>query len=281
MLTHQATTCLVSLKKLVFHPLRPLQSRITGLCGLILATCATTGLICTATHAGERRFTYVYEANTQPKGAVEFEQWVTLKTNKDTDAKFDRLDFRHELEFGLTDRLQLGLYLADWRYEDGRSVADDGATYRDTAIELIYKLRDPVDDGFGLAIYGEVKLGDELFELEGKLIVQKNLGKWVFAWNGIIEAEWEGSNYSRDKGEFGQTLGASYQFSPKLTAGIELLHEVEYDDWSQWQDHVVYLGPNVSVRTPGWWMTITPMFQVTDIDSEPNFQARFIFGFDF
>lgn len=280
--TPQTTTCPASDKKLVFDHLRSLQDHITGLSRLIIPACLiATGMISPATDAGERRFTYVYESTTLPKGAVEYEQWMTWKTDKDSDPKFDRLDFRHEFEFGLTDKLQLGLYLADWRYEDGRSVANDRATYRDTAIELIYNLADPVDDGFGFAIYGEVKIGDELFELEGKLIVQKNIGKWVLAWNGTIEAEWEGSNYSEDKGEFGQTLGASYQFSPKLTAGFELLHEVEYDDWSEWKDHVVYLGPNVSVRTPGWWMTITPLFQVTDIDSEPNFQARFIFGFDF
>ena len=278
---HHATIRPTSLKKPVYYPLRQLQNHMPGLRGFLLVACTATALICPATQAGERRFTYVYEATTQPKGMVEFEQWVTWKTDKNTDSKFDRIDFRHELEFGITDRFQLGLYLADWRYQDGRSVADDGATYRDTAVELIYQLRDPVDDGFGLAIYGEVKLGDELFELEGKIIAQKNIGKWVLAWNGIIEAEWEGSNYSEDKGEFGQTIGASYQFSPKLTAGIELLHEVEYDDWSRWKDHVVYLGPNVSMRTPNWWITVTPMFQVTDIDSEPNFQARFIFGFDF
>lgn len=281
MLVHYATTHPASLKKLVFHPLRPFYGHVSGLSHLIIAACAATGLICPAADAGERRFTYSYEATTQPKGEVEYEQWVTWKTDKDTDSKFDRIDFRHELEFGITDNFQLGLYIADWRYQDGRSVDDNGAEYRDTAIELIYNLSDPVEDDLGFALYGEVKFGDELFELEGKLIVQKNLGKWVLAWNGTVEAEWEGSDYSEDNGEFSQTLGASYQFSPKLTAGFELLHEVEYEDWSEWQDHVVYLGPNVSVRTPGWWMTITPLFQVTDIDNEPNFQARFIFGFDF
>ena len=281
MLTHQATTCPVSLKKLVYHPLRPLQSRITGLCGLILATCATTGLICTATHASERRFTYVYESTTQPKGTVEYEQWVTWKTDKDSDPKYDRFDFRHEIEFGITDNFQVAIYVADWRYQDGRSVANNGAEVRNSAIELIYSLSDPIEDNLGLALYGELQFGDEKLEIEGKLIVQKNIGKWVLAWNGIAEAEWEGERYDEDKGKLAQVFGASYQFSPKFTAGFELVHEIEYEDFSEWGDHAVFLGPNASFRTPNWWVTVTPLFQITDLAGEPNFQARFIFGFDF
>ena len=239
-------------------------------------------LLCPWGHveAGERRFTFVYEATTLAVGEIEYEQWVTWKTDKDVDEGFDRIDFRHELEFGLTDNLQLGLYLSDWRVQRGDSV-DDGAEWRNVAIETIFALTDPVTDPLGSALYGEIKFGDELIALEGKLILQKNIGKWVFAWNGTIEAEWEGSDFSEDKGEFEQTLGGSYQFTPKLLAGFELLHEIEYDDWSEWEDHAVYLGPNVSYRTGDWWITATPLFQVTDVDSEANFQLRLIFGFDF
>ena len=230
--------------------------------------------------AGERRFTFVYEATTMPAGAAEYEQWITWKTHKDADPDFDRIDFRHELEFGVTDRLQVALYLSDWRYQNGDSV-EDGAEWRDAAVEIIYNLTDPVTEPFGLALYGELKLGDELVEIEGKLIVQKDIGEWVFAWNGTIEAEWEGPNLDEDKGKFEQTLGGSYQFSPKLLGGFELVHEVEYDDWSDWGDQVLYLGPNLSYRPGQWWTTITALTQVTDVDAEPDFQLRLIFGFDF
>ena len=233
-----------------------------------------------ATHAGGRRFTFVYEATTMPAGDVEYEQWITWKTDKSSDPDFDRIDFRHELEFGVTDDFQVALYLSDWRYQDGDSVSD-GAQWRDVAVELIYNLLDPVIDPIGFALYGELKLGDELVELEGKLIAQKEFGKWVLAWNGTIEAEWEGPDLAEDKGKFEQTFGASYQLSPRLLTGFELLHEVEYDDWSDWGDHALYLGPNLSYHTGQWWTTITPLLQVTDVDSEPDFQLRLIFGFDF
>ncbi|MCZ6836887.1 MAG: hypothetical protein O7G85_14015 [Planctomycetota bacterium] len=240
------------------------------------------GLTTHETRADSRRFTYTYETTTMPKGHWEYEQWVTWKTDKDTDRDFDRLDFRHEIEWGVTDNLQAAFYVADWRYQDGKSVEDNGAEIRNSAVELIYSLADPTTDPLGVALYGEVKLGNEIIALEAKLLLQKNIGKWVFAWNGIFEAEWEGERYDEDKGELGQTFGASYQFSPSVLGGFELLHEIEYDDWSEWQDHVIYGGPNFSYRSKGpWWITITAMWQLTDVESEVNFQTRFIMGWDF
>ncbi|MHC5027228.1 MAG: DUF6662 family protein [Planctomycetota bacterium] len=256
------------------------NTHVAGLARLLAsaAACLAAAAVQPA-DANERRFTYSYESTTHPVGAVEYEQWVTWKTNKDGDASFHRFDFRHELEFGLNDTTQLGLYLSDWRYERGDSV-DNGATWRNVGVEVIHALTDPVTDALGTALYGEIKFGDELFELEGKLIVQKNVGKWVLAWNGTMAAEWEGSDYDEDKGEFKNTLGASYQVTPSFLVGAELLHEVEYEDWSDWGPHALYLGPNAAFRTEAWWITLTPLFETTNTD-EPDFQLRAIVGFDF
>ena len=246
----------------------------------ILAATGLAAMVATAAYGGARRFTYLYDAETQPKGTVEYEQWVTWKTRKQTDPDFNRIDFRHEFELGLTDRLQIAFYVSDWRYQSGASV-NDGAQWRNAAVEVIYNLIDPVTEPVGLALYGETRFGPELAVLEGKLLVQANLGKWVLGWNGTIEAEWEGERYDEAKGEFEQSFGASYQFTPALLAGFELLHEVEYKDWSRWSDHTVYAGPNLSFRTTRWWITLTPLFQLTNVGNEADFQLRMIFGFDF
>ena len=100
-------------------------------------------------------------------------------------------------------------------------------------------------------------------------------------WKGAIEAEWEGPDLAEDTGKFEQTVGGSYQVSPKFLGGFELLHEIEYEDWSDWGEPVLYLGPNFSYRAGQWWTTITALTQVTDVDAEPDFQVRLIFGFDF
>ena len=245
-----------------------------------MASVAAAAAIASRAHADARRFTYIYEADTMPVGTSEYEQWVTWKADKGIDPDFQRFDFRHEIEFGVTTNLQVAFYFSDWRCQTGDTV-DDGAEWRNVAVELIYNLSDPVTKALGAALYGELKVGDELVELEAKLIVQLNAGSWVWAWNGTLEAEWEGQGLDERKGKLEQTFGGSYQLVPRLLAGFELLHEVEYDDWSQWSDHAVYLGPNLSFRTVNWWITITPLFQLTDVDEEPNFQTRVIFGISF
>ena len=58
----------------------------------------------TATRGDERRFTYSYEPETLPQGAMEFEQWITLRTQRTQDGdvqqdNFNRSDIREELEY--------------------------------------------------------------------------------------------------------------------------------------------------------------------------------------
>jgi hypothetical protein len=248
----------------------------------LLAAAVAAGSVAAATaRADERRFTYVYEATTLPKGDVELEQWLTWKTHKEEDHGFDRLEFRHEIELGLTDRLQASLYVADWHYADGSSVEDDGVDYDDTAVELKYNFTDPVLDPIGLAAYGELKLGDELLELEGKFIAQKNAGPWAFAYNLSLEAEWEEHGYREREGEISQSFGASYEVSPRFLIGAEALHEVPLPDWHTGGDQTFYLGPNASYRAERWWLTGTALVQATDVEDEPDFQMRFLFGVSF
>ncbi len=229
--------------------------------------------------AGERRFTYSYEALTMPKGMWEYEQWVTWKTAKENDRDFDRFDFRHELEYGVTNKFQLALYFADWRFEDrpGRPRRGD---YRDTAVEAIYNFTNPVTDPVGVSLYGEIQIGDQKLELETKLILEKDFGPLVLAYNATLEAEWEGAHFDEDKGKIEQTVGISYQFSPQFMVGAELLHELEMPDWAGVRGKgILYVGPNVSYRTEKWWATLTPLFQVSDVEDEPDFQMRLLVGF--
>lgn len=236
--------------------------------------------------AGERRFTYVYEATTALKGEVEIENWTTWKTQRYEGGRGNEFDFRHEVEFGITDRFQLGLYVADWKVLDNIAGGEDGAqaVYEDTGLELIYNLTNPVTDIVGSAIYGEVKLGDQKFELEGKIILQKNFGHFVVAYNATLEAEWEGERFgyfNERKGEFQQSFGVSYQFTPNFLLGGELLHEIAFPEWAEVEDGVFYLGPNASFRYDRYYLTATALMQATTIAEEPDLQIRAIFGFHF
>lgn len=232
-----------------------------------------------AARADSRRFAWNYETTTSPVGTREYEQWVTWKTDRDSDPLYDRLEFRQEFEFGLTDRLQLGLYLVDWRYT--RTGAGSETEVRGTALELIYNLSDPYTSALGTALYGEVAIGDEKFALEAKLLLEKPLGPLTVVANTVLEAEWEDEQWSEDTGVFEQTLGLSWELSPGFMLGAEGLLEKEFPDWGEGADTVVWAGPNASLRLPAFWVTTAPLMQVTDLASEPNLAWRTLIGVDF
>lgn len=227
--------------------------------------------------AGVRHFDFLYEAPTSAPGSVEMENWITWK--RGSDPRFDQVDFRHEFEFGVTDRLQLSVYVADWNYH---SPEQSGFTLSDAAVEAIYNLSNPVIDPVGLSIYQEVRAGDRLVEWESKLIAQKNYGRWIFAYNATLEAVWEGDDLDEREGEFSQALGASYEISPRLSVGVELLHEFVFPDWKDDETiRNVFVGPNVSYRRGNWFVTTSVLAQATDTSGEPGFQWRTIFGVGF
>ena len=231
--------------------------------------------------AGSRRFTYVYEVTTSPPGDVEIENWVTWKTRKPDDHGFDQVEFRHELEFGITEKFQVAVYLADWNYHHGMSAGEPGFTLNGSAVELIYNFTNPVADPIGLAGYQEFKAGYHFFESESKLLAQKNFGRFVVAYNATLEAEWEGEGLEEREGEFQQSLGLSYEINPHLLLGAELLHEVAFPDWSETEPAKFFAGPNISVRRGNYWGTLTALAQITREGDEPDLQIRTIFGFSF
>lgn len=234
-------------------------------------------LIASSAFAGVRHFTFLYEAPTAAPGSVEMENWITWK--RGSDPRFDQVDLRHEFEFGITDRFQLSVYVADWNYH---SPEQSGFTLSDAAIEAIYNLSNPVIDPVGLSLYQEVRAGDRLVEWESKVIAQKNYGRWIFAYNATLEAVWEGDEIDEREGEFSQALGASYEISPRLSVGVELLHEFVFPDWRDDENiRNVFVGPNVSYRRANWFVTTGILAQATNTSDEPDFQWRTIFGIGF
>ena len=227
---------------------------------------------------GVRHFTFIYEAPTSAPGSVELENWFTWRRvdNEDTDT----LVFRHEIEYGVTDRFQASLYFADWVYE---STADDsGTVFEDVALELIYNFTNPVLDPVGLSVYQEYKGGYRLFEWESKVILQKNIGRWILAYNATVEAVWEGEDLAETEGEIIQSLGASYEITPRFSVGLEMVHEIVLPEWNDDEDiRNFFVGPNVSYRRGHWFVTSSFLTQATDTSGEPDFQWRTIFGIGF
>ncbi|MBT4768672.1 MAG: hypothetical protein HOO04_09965 [Phycisphaerae bacterium] len=233
--------------------------------------------------AGTRRFTYLRDVNVQTPGSIEFEHWTTVKWDKPGTEGYWRLDFREEIEFGITDNFQLALYVADWRVKHNSDAAGTEWQYRDTAIEAKWKLSDPTTDFLGVGLYAETKFGPEKLAAEGKLLLQKNLDKLQLLYNLTVEGEWEEEHYVEAKGKIKNQFGASWQLSESFFVGAELLVNTTLPSWrSSDATTNVYLGPALAYHGDGWFIAATLEFLMNpDNSNSERYQFRTIVGFDF
>jgi hypothetical protein len=247
---------------------------------LLLATAiALSTATSPSAQSEDRIYSYLYPTTTAAKGEWECEHWFTYSAFN----SMGRFDFRHEIEYGVTDRFQLGLSLANWRYEHPHA-GKSGADFRSTSLEAIYNLTDPEHSPFGSALYGEISLGDQEFELEAKLLLEKNFGPLNIAYNFKFESEWEGTNLGEldeSNALFGNYLGASYPLLPGCRAGFELVHEWESENWKSRSDDDLYLGPSLSWSKGEFYLTATALWSLLEAEGSPRNQVRLIAGFEF
>ena len=224
--------------------------------------------------ASERRFVFNYETTTAAKGAFEYEQYVTWGHR----SGFDGWGFRHEIEYGISDTLQIGIYAFDWEHvrEDGHH----STAWTGSGFELIKSFSDPNKDALGSAVYLESLISDTAVSLEGKVLLQKNFGPVALVYNAVLEAEWE-DGYKESVGTLEQTIGLSYQITPKFFVGVEAFHEVEFEHWSEAGKGLVCVGPNFSVRSGKVWFTVAGLFKAAGASDEPSVQVRTIIGYNF
>jgi hypothetical protein len=236
---------------------------------LVAPFCLATGVL-----ANERHFAFTYETDTAPKGSFEFEEQVLWERG----SGFDTFLFRQEMEYGITDRLQLAVYFFDFEHakEDGAS----STKWAGTGVEAVYQMTDPNKSSLGSALYGEALMNDSELELEAKLLLQKNYGPFILAWNGILEAKWE-DGYSEAVGVLEQTLGVSYQIRPSFSVGFEAKQEVAFENWKHSEGNAVFVGPNLSFRKRGFFAAATCLFRVSDVPGEPHLELGTVFGFRF
>jgi hypothetical protein len=171
---------------------------------------------------------YTYTYPTLPKGDAEVEQYVDLTPVKAYDPNgnvqpYLASQMQTEFEYGITDHLELGLYIAfqppaPAGYTDTATLTEGtGAKER-----LRYRFAEEGELPIDLALYGEVvEFGDEL-ELEGKILLQKRFGDLVIAANlwGEVEKEYASPANEVDW-VANPTLGATYQVTPVFHLGVE------------------------------------------------------------
>jgi hypothetical protein len=216
--------------------------------------------------ANERHFSYTYESGVLPPGERELELWTTYRAGRHD--LYVRLDHRAEFEIGLTNRLMTAFYL-NWQDVNQEVPTAPSSTQRQFSFggvssEWKYKLSDPVADGFGSAVYGELGLGTGEVELEGKLILDKRVGKNLYAYNFTVEPEWEIGAEETELEEIGveNNLAFAHFFRPQTSAGLELRNHLEFTEDHKPEHIALFLGPVVSHAGGNWWVSATVLGQL-------------------
>ncbi|MBM3214452.1 hypothetical protein FJZ36_06020 [Candidatus Poribacteria bacterium] len=249
----------------------------------VLAALSIALGVATTAKADERLFTYTYEPKVLPKGAVELEQWATMRNGRD-EGIYTRWDLRTEIEVGLTDRLTTAIYANSsnkYEWKPGKA-ATNGTYFRGISSEWKLKLLDPTADPIGVLLYGEVAVDRREWEAEGKLVVGKNIGPLTVAANAIFEQEWKATLDAA--GEIGSETeqivegvgGLSYRIGSVAVGAEARSHTVIEGDE---KETAVFLGPAVHAAGEKWWATLTVLRQLSDeYGSHERTESRLLIG---
>ena len=254
----------------------------------VLATGILALGLSTTLQADERHFAYSYEADSiLPKGKVEIEQWVTLRSGKENGI-YSRWDLRQEIEYGFTDTLTAALYLnSTSKYISGVNgqTNTNGVTFEGVSAEIKKMIRSPHLNKVGVLLYFEPSYSGREFELEEKLVLQHIRNeKWNFVTNIISEIEWKySSEETEEESVLGITSGVSYQLNPNLSYGLEARYKGIFEGiYSDYEATTVYLGPNIHFGTEKIQLTGAVLKQVTNelVEGE-SLEVRIIAGIFF
>ncbi len=245
--------------------------------------------------ASERHFTYTYDSSTLNAGDIELEPWTTYRVGRER--HFERLDLRLELELGLTNHLMTAWYwnlsaiAADVEDENGEVIRERGLESGGFSSEWKLKLTDPVADVLGSALYLEGTLAPGEGEVEGKVILDKALGRLLLAANLVAEYErsWEDRGEPADDVEIVGLIAAAWRFDQGAAVGIEVMQANELEGGTELESSVLYAGPTFSYATSGWWTALTVFPQVVafsgaspgsplDLERRERLQVRVLIG---
>ena len=243
----------------------------------------------------DRLFTYTYQTNVLNKGQRELEIWNTLENGRED--YYRRLRHRAEYEIGLGGNLQTAFYfnLSQKTFfdKDINQLVKEPAEFG-FSNEWKYKIFDPVANIVGLALYGEFTIEPHETELEGKIIVDKQTGRFLHVVNMVIERGWEKEVESNKvvTAAFTETqlhYALAYRVKQGLQVGFESILRNEWAPEKEYSNH--FAGPGFSISREKFWIDGTFLPQITsffsadaksnglDLVHSSKFEARVIFSF--
>jgi len=200
---------------------------------------------------------------------MEFEQWVTLRTQRNKTVgqdNFNRWELREEFEYGVTDNYTVALYLntqAESFRDPIAGAIKSKFEFAGVSIENRYMVLNPATHAVGLALYLEPRFSGDEAEVEEKIILGQRRGNWKWALNLSHATEWE-DDLREVVGELEASLGIARDFGKGWAAGLEFRNHTELPEYEKWEHTAFFLGPVVSYRREKWWAALTIMHRSTE-----------------
>ena len=249
------------------------QRLLAGLLGCVL---------CLPAVGNERLFTYSYEPETMPQGGFEFEQWLTLRTQRNRavgQQNYNKWEIRESLEYGVTDNYTIEGYLnfSQESFNDlATSTHSSKFRFDGISIENRYMVLNPAEHPVGLTLYVEPRFAGDEAELEEKIIIGQRHGSWKWAFNLTHATEWQ-DNFHATEGEVEESFGLAYNINKRWSIGAEFRNHNEFPEYEEWENTAFYLGPVVSYRNEKWWAALTVMPQIygANFSGDPDLNHHF------
>jgi hypothetical protein len=200
-------------------------------------------------HAEDQPFLTLDTTDIQPQFGREFEQDFNWAIDRPSSTG---LEMHSEIEYGLRDNLQVA-GAADYGWERAVPGADAKIRFDTDSGELIYRPLNVYFDPLGLAVLVSPRVGPDVFEVETKLLAQKNFINDRL--RVVANAGWTASRQrepdagvNRWENESTLSLGAglSYNITWAWSAGIEFDNERAlegFDGRGSPDSSVYYAGP--------------------------------------
>lgn len=263
------------------------------------AACAAVLSLSSIALANPKALPFTYGTQTNPKGQGEVETYVDmvpLRARSGTTGatvKYFMPQFQTEFEWGISDRLELGLYVTFTpRLGDSLASYPIATEANGVKARFRYRFADEGDWPIDVGIYTEIVANDREFEIEAKVLLQKRIGNLLVLSN--LWAEHEFYYDGRREWVLNPTFGFQYQVTPSFFPGIELWTRMEIPANTQadvqpkpfnFGPHA-YLGPTMMVDwgrfflTTGLYLRVTDMGRSTQLgDGFGSMWYRLIIGF--
>ena len=221
-----------------------------------------------------RRYVWTEVYNTLPRGTFEVESWTTLKVPDGNRTNANTWQYQGELEYGITDHWNVAHY-ERWKTKN-KVGPDDSTVYEGFKFETKYRFGEKgkywLDPLLYLELATDVREKHRANELEGKLVLSKDIGKFNAAYNQIIESEVD--NGGRTKHEF--RVAAGYEILPGFHAGGEFVGQ----HWAPGSNrNELSMGPTIAYEHKYFWIAAGGLFGLNHAADDK--EARLIVGIPF